>query len=34
MAVARDGFPSMEIICIFHSGYFDYRDASQTVLDL
>ena len=23
----------MEIVCIFRSGYFDYRGAFQTVLD-
>ena len=35
LAVARDGFPSkLEIVHIFHSGYFDCRGAFQTVLDL
>ena len=35
LAVACDDFPGfvMEIICIFHSGYFDCRDAFRTVLD-
>ena len=31
--VARDGFLCIaEIICILHSGYFDYRGAFQAVL--
>jgi len=34
LVVARDGFLCvMEIFCIFHRGYFDYRGAFQTVLD-
>jgi len=33
--VAGDGFLCVtEIACIFHKGYFDYRGAFQTVLDL
>jgi len=34
--VALDSFLCVTeiIVHIFHSGYFDYRDAFQTVLDL
>jgi len=37
LVVALDGFLGlciMEIIGVFHSGYFDYRGAFQTVLDV
>jgi len=35
LVVARDGFLCVtEIVCSFHSGYFDYRGALQTVLSL
>ena len=36
LVVAHDGFPGfvMEIVRIFHSGYFDCRGAFRTVLDL
>jgi len=34
LVVASDGFLYiMEIVHIFHSGYLDYREAIQTVLD-
>ena len=35
LVVPRDGFLCVtEIVCIFHSGYFDYRYAFRIVLDL